>query len=71
MYYGELTKDQALEEMKAGKKVANQYFTQGEYLHVVDGVITSEDGYDFSTWFNVIRRGEEWKLSGWRIWQAE
>lgn len=57
----------ALSMMILGHKVRNQYFTSNEYLHMVDGVITSEDGYNFETWFRNIRKGEEWKLTGWGI----
>lgn len=71
MYHGDLTKDQALEEMKAGKKVAHSYFTSEEYLHIVNGVITSEDGYDFTRWFNILSLEDGWKLVGWRVWQEK
>lgn len=61
------SKTWALSMMILGHKVRNQYFTSDEYLHMVDGVITSEDGYNFETWFRNIRNGEEWKLTGWSI----
>lgn len=57
----------ALEMMKHGNKVRNEYFTSDEYLHMVDGVITSEDGYNFENWFYSVSKGEEWKLTGWSI----
>lgn len=57
----------ALCMMLQGHKVKNQYFSPGEYLRIVDGVITSEDGYNFEDWFKNIRTGEEWKLTGWSV----
>lgn len=63
-----MNKDEALEKMKQGFKVKQEYFTPGEYLHIVDGVITSEDGYNFETWFHVITPATTWKLNGWSIY---
>ncbi len=65
-----MTKDEALEKMKQGFKVSNQYFTSDEFLYMKeDGVIMSEDGYNFNDWFFNIRKGEEWKLDGWRVYR--
>lgn len=64
-----MTKDQALEKMKQGFKVSNEYFTSDEYLFMnASGEIISEDGYNFNDWFFNIRRGEDWKLDGWRVY---
>ncbi|HCH9411564.1 TPA: hypothetical protein NNV62_003815 [Salmonella enterica] len=65
-----MTKDEALEKMKQGFKVSNQYFTSDEFLYMKEnGVIMSEDGYNFNDWFFNIRKGEEWKLDGWRVYR--
>lgn len=64
MYAGTMTIDQALEAMKAGRKVANSYFTSNEYLHLVNGVVTSEDGYDFTEWFWDRRPDSRFKYEG-------
>lgn len=64
MYAGTMTIDQALDAMKAGHKVANSYFTSNEYLHLVNGVITSEDGYDFDGWFKDRRPESSFKYEG-------
>ena len=65
-----MTKDKALEKMKQGFKVSNQYFTSDEFLYMKEnGVIMSEDGYNFNDWFFNIRRGEEWKLDGWSVYR--
>lgn len=64
-----MTKDEALEKMKQGFKVSNQYFTSDEFLYMKEnGVIMSEDGYNFNDWFFNIRKGEEWKLDGWSVY---
>lgn len=64
-----MTKDEALEKMKQGFKVSNEYFTSDEFLYMMkNGVIMSEDGYNFNDWFFNIRKGEEWKLTGWRVY---
>ncbi|NCC17207.1 MAG: hypothetical protein EOM28_12960 [Clostridia bacterium] len=65
-----MTKDEALEKMKQGFKVSNQYFTSDEFLYMKEnGVIMSEDGYNFNEWFFNIRKGEEWKLDGWSVYR--
>ena len=64
MYAGTMTKEQALQAMKEGKKVAHSNFTPEEYLHMVNGVITSEDGYNFERWFNEPRDYAAWKFDG-------
>ena len=67
-----MTKDKALEKMKQGFKVSNQYFTSDEFLYMKEnGVIMSEDGYNFNDWFFNIRRGEEWKLDGWSVYREQ
>lgn len=65
-----MTKDEALGKMKQGFKVSNQYFTSDEFLYMNEnGVIMSEDGYNFNDWFFNIHWGEEWKLDGWRVYR--
>ena len=62
------SKNWALIMMLLGHKVRNEYFTSDEYLHMVDGVITSEDGYNFENWFQDIGKGKEWKCNGWSVY---
>lgn len=65
-----MTKDEALAKMKQGFKVSNEYFTSDEFLYMKEnGVIMSEDGYNFNDWFFNIRKGEEWKLDGWSVYR--
>lgn len=59
----------AFSMMLQGHKVSNQYFTDDEYLHMVNGVITSEDGYNFEDWFNRRTAGDEWKQTGWSLYR--
>ena len=64
-----MTKDEAKAKMKQGFKVSNECFTSDEFLYMKEnGVIMSEDGYNFNDWFFNIRKGEEWKLDGWSVY---
>lgn len=47
-----MNKNEAYIAMKQGHKVATQYFTSNEYLHVVNGKITTEDGYIMTNFWN-------------------
>ena len=62
-----MNKEQAHKAMMNGHKVAHIYFTDDEYLHIKDGVITSEDGCNFEDWFSRINPDSEWKLDNWFI----
>lgn len=65
-----MTREEALAAMKQGFKVRQEYFTPEEYLYMRnDGVIVSEDGYDFNDWFNIITPATKWKLTGWSIYK--
>lgn len=66
-----LSKEQAIEAMKAGKKVRHRYFTDDEWVRLrypdVAGVYEFEDGVICRArefWY--IRRGPEWE-DGWEI----
>ena len=62
-----MNKEAAFKAMMQGHKIAHSRFTDEEYLHIVNGVITSEDGYNFEKWWHWISPGEEWKLDNWSI----
>lgn len=66
-----MNREEALKAMMTGHKVTHKYFTPDEYLHMVAGIIMSEDGYDFRDWFYVIYRDTEWKQDGWSIWKEQ
>lgn len=42
-----MTRSQAIDALNEGKLVKHEYFTDGEYLEVVNGIIVTEDGYAF------------------------
>lgn len=62
-----MNKEAAFKAMMQGHKVAQAGFTDEEYLHMVNGVITSKDGYNFERWWNRVDPGEEWKIDNWSI----
>lgn len=63
-----MTRFEAVEAMKQGHKVTHQYFASNEYLYMDNGVITSEDGYDFDRWLlGTLTPGTVWRDTGWRI----
>lgn len=64
-----MNREEALKAMLSGHKVANVNFTPDEYLHMVNGIVMSEDGYDFRDWFFITKPGEEWKHNDWSIVQ--
>lgn len=58
-----LTWEQEVELMKQGKRVTHEYFTDDEYLEMVDGHIVCERGYRMGKW----NRGEEWQQKGFKV----
>lgn len=62
-----LTQAEAMEAMKAGKRIQHQYFTPEEYLYMEFRSIISEDGYDFNGWWRSNTGDNEWKQTGWRV----
>ena len=46
-----MNRSEAFVVMHEGHKVAHQYFTSKEYLHIVNGKVHTEDGYDFEDKF--------------------
>ena len=63
-----MTKDEAQAKMKQGFKVRQEYFTSEEFLYLENGVIMSEDGYNFNDWFFKITPATRWKLNGWSVY---
>jgi hypothetical protein len=59
-----MNKLEAIQAMKNGFKVTNIYFSDDEYLHMVNGVIRAEDGINFEDW---LFDGVKWKEDGWSI----
>jgi len=63
-----LTKDEAIRAMLDGYKVAHRYFSDDEYIYMVNGVIKTEDGYPFEN--ELERRTEEVWLTDWCIYKG-
>lgn len=62
-----MDKEQAIAAMNMGKKVAHRYFTDNEWMMMVGGRYTFEDGCvcdpsEFWAW----RTDDSWD-SGWRV----
>lgn len=51
---GSMTKEQALEALKEGKKVGRTLFSSNEYIYMDGGVMRFEDGVYVSEWWNEI-----------------
>ena len=66
-----LTKEQAIEAMKAGKKVRHLYFTDDEYMYMPDPRVSKykfEDGHTVSAIeFFKHRTSPGWE-NDWSIW---
>lgn len=60
-----MTRQQALDIMLQGKKVTHTYFVDNEYLHLVNGTITTEDGYNYTSKFYE----HDYFKDGWSIYE--
>jgi hypothetical protein len=62
-----MTKNEAIEAMREGKKVTHRYFTDGEYLYMENGMLFSEEGYHHR-WFDFWNERKEhvWDID-WEI----
>lgn len=61
-----MTREEAFEAMKQGKKIRHIYFSSGEHLEMKDlYTIIDEEGYEFNRGWH-IRKGGIWE-SGWSI----
>jgi len=70
-----MTKDLTLDEAKnlltKGYKIKHYFFIPGEFIHLVKGKLTDEDGNHFtSVEFWAIRKDGNW-LNGWSIFEEE
>jgi transcription initiation factor TFIIIB Brf1 subunit/transcription initiation factor TFIIB len=57
-----MTRDEAYQAMREGKKVIHKYFDDHEYLCMKCGVILSEEGYNFE---------EGWKIRKGGFWETD
>jgi hypothetical protein len=64
---GDMSRQDAISEMKGGKKVAHMYFSSDEWMKSVGGLYVFEDGCRCTPGeFWRMRTGDEWD-SGWRV----
>jgi len=61
-----MTKAEALEQMKQGKKITHEYFLDHEYLYWKNGKVYTEDGYEFDFFFDDTK---EYLNNGWSIYE--
>lgn len=66
-----MTKVQAVDAMKAGKKVSHKYFTSEEWMTIEEGMFLFEDGNRCHMKQFWETRYEDWWNSDWRIWNGE
>lgn len=64
-----MTRPQALEEMKNGKKIKHKYFSNEEFIYMDGTIIMSEDGYNFCDWWETY--GKELGNDGWDIYEDD
>ena len=62
-----MTKAEAIQAMLEGKRVTHKYFTPEEWVSMEDGMIVTEDGYNFDPDEFWMRRfgtifDENWKI---------
>lgn len=58
-----MNREQAAEKLQQGFKLKHKYFTDDEYIHIIQGELKTEDGYNFHEEF--------WKnnifIDGWEV----
>lgn len=57
-----MNREEARKQMQEGHKVTHKSFTTKEYLYIKNGVVYSEEGYDFSETFEQYRFDDGWKI---------
>jgi hypothetical protein len=61
-----MDKQEAYKAMKEGKKLTHKYFGVNEYIYLLNGQITTEDGYNYTSEF---KKPNSWNMTGWEIMQ--
>lgn len=59
-----MEREEAYKQMKSGKKLKHESFSDGEYVEYKNNEIRTEDGYDFSEEF----WNQEKFKNGWSIY---
>ena len=62
-----MTKAEALQALKEGKKITHRYYTSDEYLRMVGGKIYTEDGFcmgdEYSEFWSKIQKWkDDWSI---------
>lgn len=64
-----MTKQEAIQAMQDGKKVRHEYFSDDEFIFMIDDEICDERGFQMRAGnidFWTDRKGEQWE-NGWSI----
>lgn len=61
-----MTREQAYEEMKNGRKISHRYFASDEYYHIQNGKIIAEDGVNHTSVF-WSEEDNNFRSDGWYI----
>ena len=60
---------EALITLNLGIKIKHRHFSPDEYIQKVDGIIRSEEGYNFDDWWE--NEGANLGDEGWSIWSEK
>jgi hypothetical protein len=65
-----MTSTEAIEQMRQGKKVTHEYFTDHEFIYMENGKIISEDKivHGAPTSYFLLRPGQAWK-ENWELFK--
>lgn len=58
-----MSRQEAFNAMKSGKKITHQYFSKDEFYEIKDGAIIAEDGVNHTSVFWSLE--QEWRSHGW------
>ena len=62
-----MTKQEAIESMRSGKKVKHRFFDSDEWITIINDMIVTEEGYSFSSnEFWSLRETVQWE-NDWSI----
>lgn len=58
-----MTWNEAINQMKLGKKIRHEYFSSEEFFEMKNNKIVCEQGCDMTNWY----RDEEWQKDGFYV----
>lgn len=62
-----MTKHEAIQQLKKGKKLTHRFFDADEYIHLIDDEIHDENGININKDFWKYRTSKSW-LNDWEIY---